>query len=392
MSRWKMVLAGALAGALAVGAWMLWRPALPPPGGLEVSGRIEGDQAAIGVRVGGKIVKLAVREGDRVAAGQPIAELSSEQAGAQLEQAEHALHTAREQLGEARAGVISAQRQAESAEAAVTLAERESAARAEEAAAGLGATRAQLKQAEADQDKASRDHGRSRELFARELIASQQLDEARAADAVAGARVAAAREHVAQAQAALDRARASRIAVEVRRSEARAAVGRVSEARAAVATAEARIQTAAAGVKLARANLGDARVTAPFSGTVLTRMVEAGEVVAAGTPLVTLVDLSRLHAKVYVAERDLGKLKLGDAARVYTDAFPGRYFGGAVVEISQQAEFTPRDVHMKDERATLVFAVKLALENPAGVLKPGMAVDGWIRWMAGAPWADGRAD
>ena len=392
MSRWKMVLAGALAGALTVGAWMLWRPALPPPGVLEISGRIEGDQAAIGARVGGKIVRLAVREGDRVAAGQPIAELSSEQARAQLEQAEHALHTAREQLGEARAGVVLAQRQAESAEAAVTLAERESAARTEEAEAGLGAIRAQLTQAEADQDKAARDHGRSRELFARDLIAAQQLDEARAADAVARARVAAAREQVAQAQAALELARASRIAVELRRSEGRTAAERVREAGAAVGTAEARIQTAAAGVKLARANLGDARVTAPFSGTVLTRMVEAGEVVAAGMPLVTLVDLSRLHAKVYVAERDLGKVKLGDAARVYTDAFPGRHFKGAVVEISQQAEFTPRDVHMKDERAKLVFAVELALENPAGVLKPGMAVDGRIRWMAGAAWADGRPD
>src|SRR3989304_586637 len=154
MARGKMVLAGALAGALAVGAWMLWRPALPPPGGLEVSGRIGGDQAAIGARVGGKIVRLAVREGDRVAAGQPIAELSSEQARAQLEQAEHAAPTARAPRGAAAAE------------------------------AGLGAIRAQLTQAEADQDKAARDHGRSRELFARDLIAAQQLDEARAAGAV----------------------------------------------------------------------------------------------------------------------------------------------------------------------------------------------------------------
>lgn len=327
-----------------------------------------------------------------MAAGQPIAQLASDQARAQLEQAEHALHAAREQLGEARAGVVLAQRQAESAEAAVTLAERESAARTEEAEAGLGAIRAQLTQAEADQDKAARDHGRSRELFARDLIAAQQLDEARAADAVARARVAAAREQVAQAQAALELARASRIAVELRRSEGRTAAERVREASAAVATAEARIQSAAARVKLARANLDDTRVPAPCSGTVLTRMVEAGEVVAAGTPLVTLVDLSKLHVKVYVTERDLAKVKLGDAARVYTDAFPERHFGAAVTEISQQAEFTPRDVHMKDERAKLVFAVKLALENPAGVLKPGMAVDGRIRRVADAPWADGQAD
>ena len=113
-------------------------------------------------------------------------------------------------------------------------------------------------------------------------------------------------------------------------------------------------------------------MVAPFAGTVLKKLVEVGEVVAAGTPLVTLVDLSKLHAKVYVAERDLGKVRLGDAGRVYTDAFPRRAFEATVAEFAQQAEFTPRDVHMKDERVKQVFAVKLAIRNPDGALKPGM--------------------
>jgi HlyD family secretion protein len=182
---------------------------------------------------------------------------------------------------------------------------------------------------------------------------------------------------------------ASRLAVDLRRKEAQTAAERVREARATINTLQAQIQSAEAGVTLARANLADTRVVAPFAGTVLKKLVEAGEVVAAGTPLVTLVDLSKLHAKVYVAEGDLGKVKAGDAGRVYTDAFPRRAFEATVTEIAQQAEFTPRDVHMKDERVKQVFAVKLAIRNPDGALKPGMPVDARIRWSPAAPWGDG---
>jgi HlyD family secretion protein len=372
--------------ALALALWLAWRPAPVLPGVLEASGRVEGDQAAIGAKVGGKIARLAAREGERLAGGQVIAELASEQVQAQLQQAEHHLHSAREQLAEARARVVSTERQAEGAEVAVTLAERESGARIGEAEAALGAARARLRQAEADLERAAKDHARFRELFVKELIAAQQLDQAKASDEVSKALVDAARKQVIQAEESLALARASRVAVELRKKEAQTAAERVREARAAVETAQAQIQSAEAGRLLARANLDDTRVVAPFAGTVLRKLVETGEVVAPGTPLITLVDLSRLYAKVYVAEEELGKVKVGDPARVYTDAFPGRHFEAAVSEVSQQAEFTPRDIHMKDERVKLVFAVKLAIGNPEGILKPGMPVDALIRWNPNAAW------
>lgn len=110
--------------------------------------------------------------------------------------------------------------------------------------------------------------------------------------------------------------------------------------------------------------------------------------VAPGTPLVTFVDLSRLYAKIYVGQGELGKIRIGDPARVYADAFPKRYFEAIVSEVSEQAEFTPRDVHMKDERVNLVFSVKLAIKNPEGVLKPGMPVDARIRWDPDSSWGD----
>ncbi len=374
---------------LVVAVWMVWRPRPPAPGILEASGRIEGDQAAVGAKVGGKIVRLSAREGDSLEAGALIAELASDQLVAQLAQAEHILHTAQERLVEARSRVVAVQRQHEGAELAVTLAERESRARVGEAEAGLAAARARLRRAEADTEKATNDFTRSRGLFARELIAAQQLDEAKAAYEVARATVEAAGQQVAQAGELLELARTTRETVELRRKEAQTAAERIREARAAVETAHAQVQTAEAGLLLARANLDDMRVIAPFTGTVLKKLVEVGEVTAAGTPFVTLVDLSKLYAKVYVAEGDLGKVKLGDSARAYTDAFPKRYFAATVAEVSQQAEFTPRDIHMKDERVKLVFAVKFAIHNPQGILKPGMPVDARLRWNPDTPWGDG---
>jgi HlyD family secretion protein len=376
--------------AVAAAAWTFWRPAPGPPGIVEASGRIEGDQAAIGTKVGGRIVRIAVREGEQVDKGQLIAALASEQVAAQLANAEHVLHTARERLGQAQARAASTARQLEGSRVGVTVARRESRAQIAEAEAGVGAARARLAQADADLERTSRDYARARRLSERELIAAQQLDQAKAANEVAAGAVEAARKQLAQAEERLELARVSQVAIGVREKEVEAALERVREARAAVETAQAEIQSAEAGRALAKANLDDMRVTAPFGGTVLRKLAEAGEVVAPGTPLVTLVDLTRLYAKVYVSETDVGRVSLGDPARVYTDAFPGRPFEAAVTEVSQQAEFTPRDVHTREERARQVFAVKLGLANPDGILKPGMPADARIRWNPQAAWPDAR--
>jgi len=93
-----------------------------------------------------------------------------------------------------------------------------------------------------------------------------------------------------------------------------------------------------------------------------------------------------VRLKVYVAEHDLGKLHLGDEARVRTDAFPGRYLTASVSRIDSEAQFTPRDIHMPDERVRLVFGVTLALDNPSGELKPGMPADAWVRWRPATAW------
>ncbi|WP_108444736.1 HlyD family secretion protein [Halomonas denitrificans] len=126
----------------------------------------------------------------------------------------------------------------------------------------------------------------------------------------------------------------------------------------------------------------------PLEATVLTKAIEVGEVVTPGQTVAVLVDLARPRLKLYIDERSLGKVRLRAPARVRVDAFPDRYFEAEVAAIDSEAQFTPRDVHLPEERARTVFGVTLQLANPDGILKPGMPADAWIRWQDEAPWPD----
>lgn len=120
---------------------------------------------------------------------------------------------------------------------------------------------------------------------------------------------------------------------------------------------------------------------------VLSRLREAGELVAAGTPIFDLVDLDKLYLKVYVPEKQIGQVRLGLPARVHSDAFPQQAFPATTRYIAAQAEFTPKEVQTPDERVKLTYAVKLYLDaNPEHRLSPGVPADAVIRWKEGVPW------
>jgi len=146
------------------------------------------------------------------------------------------------------------------------------------------------------------------------------------------------------------------------------------------------IAAAEARVRLAESNLEKHVVAAPIDGTVLVRTVETGEVIQPGQPLALVVDLTRLELKVYVPERDIGKVRLGNPAKVAVNAFPDRYFEGHVSRVDDYAQFTPRDIHVPEERTRMVYGVTLALDDSAGLLKPGMPADAWIKWDDSASW------
>lgn len=171
-------------------------------------------------------------------------------------------------------------------------------------------------------------------------------------------------------------------------NQQREAQGQVDELVARRAQAEANHNAASHEAALLSSQAGKAIVRAPSAGTILAKGIEAGEFAAPGRTIAVLADLARIELKIYVPESEIGKIKLNDPARVRVDAFPQRYFEARVARMDQRAQFTPKDVHMPDERARLVFGVVLAVGNPEGYLKPGMPADAWVRWKPEASWPE----
>ncbi len=164
--------------------------------------------------------------------------------------------------------------------------------------------------------------------------------------------------------------------------------GRVAALRSQIEAIEKRAVAAVAERNLADNRIGKTRITAPLNGTVLVKGVEEGEFLMAGQTVAVLADLSQMELKVYIPEKAIGKFTLGDPARLRVDAFPDRLFKAVIARVDQQAQFTPRDIHMPEERVRMVFGVTLSVDNADGVLKPGMPADAWILWEAGAAWPD----
>jgi HlyD family secretion protein len=148
-----------------------------------------------------------------------------------------------------------------------------------------------------------------------------------------------------------------------------------------------RLDVAKEQVELARIRLEKTVIRAPIAATVLVKAIEVGEFATPGRAIAVLIDLSRMDLKVFIPEKDIGKVELADPARVRVDAFPDRLFEASVARVDQRAQFTPRDIHMPEERVRLVFGVTLGLENP-GILKPGMPAAAWILWQEDAPWPE----
>lgn len=181
---------------------------------------------------------------------------------------------------------------------------------------------------------------------------------------------------------------ASRQSLDTATDAVNQAEGELGRLRAQRASLEAQIASAQSRVRLAETNVARTEIRAPQDATVLVRAVETGEVIQAGQPLALLADLGRIELKVYLAANDAGKVKLGQAAKVRVDAFPDIAFDARVARVDPYAQFTPRDIHVPDERAQMVYGVTLDVANTEQRLKPGMPADAWIRWNDQAPWPE----
>ena len=298
------------------------------------SGYVEATEVRVSPEVGGRVVELAVAEGDRVEVGALVARLSTADSELNIRRAEAERDQAIAQLRLLEAGsrpeeIRQAQAQSDSAEADVQ------------------AATAELRSAEADLQ-------RFEALLVANAGSRKQRDDALTRQEVAIARVAAAR----------DRARAAAESLARVRSGAR---------REEIAAARARIAVVDAQIASLKKSVSDAVLTSPVAGTVTTKLVDAGEVIAPRTPVVVVTDLDHAWANVYVDEPVVPRLRLGQSVVQVTDA--GQRIDGRITFISPKAEFTPRNVQTADERSRLVYRIKVSADNRDGVLKPGMPVE-----------------
>jgi len=154
--------------------------------------------------------------------------------------------------------------------------------------------------------------------------------------------------------------------------------GQILQAQADIAAAQAEAARARAQLEEAHANRTDLRVIAPFNGTVATRTAEPGEVVMAGTAVITLVNLAEVYLRAFVPEGQIGHVSVGQPARVYLDSAPAKPIDAYVLRVDPQASFTPENTYFREDRVKQVVGVKLRLTGAVGFAKPGMPADGEI--------------
>lgn len=291
-------------------------------GTMKLSGNVEVTECNVGFKVAGKIRALKVDEGARVKEGDLIAELSSGDVKALVDQNRAALEEARVKLAELKAG-----------------------SRRQE----IVKARADSASLEAELVKARKDFERAGTLYENGAISASRFDAAKSAYETRLGQLKSAR----QQQSLVEEG--------PRREDIRAAELRVKQLEALVSNTEEK--------------LADTRLYAPISGVVFRKNVELGEIVQPGAAVFTIGDLDRPWVKVYVKEDKLALVKLGQKAKITVDTYKDRSYEGTVTFISSDAEFTPKNVQTQEERVKLVFGVKVTVTNRDQELKPGMPAD-----------------
>ncbi len=396
--------------------------AAPTGGPLKATGTVETTDIVISPEIGGRVVEVAVREGDHVKAGQVLVRLDAALLQSQLKQAQANLQAAQagydllaagptaEQLRQAQAAVVMArdsytrtvegvrQTDVDAAQAAYNAAlqnyskvkagpQREDYAQAE---ANYRNAEAVLRRAQADYDRANAYNPAAIGASPAALALEQATNNFNAARSTYdklvqtpdAAQISAAYQQVQAAKAALDRTKEPTRSFDIEQAAAavEAAQAQLDGLKAGARdqqldAARAQIAAAQAAVHTLQLQIDKMVLLAPADGVLLTRSIEPGEMALPGAPLLTLSQLADLTLTVYVPEDSYGAIKLGQAATVTADSFPGAAFTAKVSHIADRAEFTPRNVQTTAGRRTTVFAVRLDVSDPSGRLKPGMPAD-----------------
>jgi len=312
--------------------YYLSRPDAP----VTYSGTIEGTDLPVQPELGGRIVDLPVQEGQIIKAGDIIAKLDDSQAKISLDSAKSQQAQAQAKLNDLLGG-----------------------ARAEEirrlqhvvtqAKANLAALEPNLK---FEEDNLAT----NQKLYEGGAISKQVLDAQQNKLDTLLAQYKSVQASVNVAQASVDQALAG-------------------NTQPTIQAQKAAVDIAAQAVKMAELSLSKLIIKSPTTGQVLYQHVELGQVVNPGTTLVTILDPDNLWIKIYLPETKLNQVKVGGTASILVDSYPDKIFKGQIQYVSNQAEFTPKNIQTKEERATTVYAVKLSITEGKNQLKAGMPAD-----------------
>ena len=376
---------------------------------VKASGTIEAEEVKLSAEIGGRVVAVNAKEGEAVEKGQLLVQMDDSLLLAQVAEAEAEVTTAQALLAEAVAGarpseiaaaraeVASAQAELSGAQKAYALAQEmlqtphDLLAQIDEARAGVEMAKAQVGQAQAalgmaqalrDGATGGSDYDKAKRAAYELQVAAAQADLEAAQEAQAGAEATlAALEAVLRApltyQAAVHRAASQVALAEAKLALAQARLDAVLAGKRPeeIAVAEAGVQQAAAALRLVQAQQAKLALRSPIDGLVTSRLIEPGELAQAGRVLMTVADLDQVTLQIFVPTDRIGRVRLEQRAVVTVDSFRGREFEGRVVYIADRAEFTPKNVQTQEDRVDTVFAVKIRLENPEHLLKPGMPAD-----------------
>lgn len=371
--RQRWIVGGVAAAVLLAAALLLGLGGERGRGTLVLSGNIESRQVQVGSKVGGRIARVFVEEGQRVRAGQVLARFESDEFDARRAEAVGNVAQLEANLQQLLAGSRPeeiARARAAARQAAENLALVRTWPRKEE----VEQARADLAAAEAEFQNSDALYKRLEALFSEGAVSRQDRDNAWAKRQSDQGRMESLRERLRlllagsrQEEIRLAEQRYAESLANLELVEKGPRKEEIAAARAALAQARARLQAI-------ETQLDELTVKAPSDSIVEVFDVRPGDLAGAGKPLATLV-LPEMWVRVFVPESKLGRIKLGQPVAVRVDSFQSKGFAGVVEQIAAQAEFTPRNVQTPEERVNQVFSIKVRLDNPEGLLRAGMAAD-----------------
>jgi multidrug resistance efflux pump len=365
-----------VAAALIAGLWFSQQQTGP----LQVSGFVEADEIRLGSRVGGRVQKVHVEEGQSVAAGDVLVELEPFdliQRRAEAEAFWKQRTTAHEKLVAGYRIEEVAQAKARAEQAAANLLMLENGPREQE----LATARAELNLAISELDLAEVTYGRTAALKQTGAATQDAMDQATKERRIASERVTARREQLELLEEGTRHEEIAMAQARVREVEQAWQMMKNGYRQQDIAEAYSAMQAAESALAAIDKQLEELTVRAPTSGAIEAIELQPGDLVSANAPVISLVDTSRLWVRAYVPEDQLG-ISLGQRLKVTVDSYPNEEFDGEITFIARQAEFAPGNVQTPEERSKQVFRIKVTLQDGHERLRPGMAADVWLE---GAP-------